>query len=87
MSRARRELDALKLRLFGDGNTECMNVSYNHYSGNAIISDHATKINDLRQDVRSLENQVKTLVEAAKKPARKPAAKKVVAKTPVTRKR
>lgn len=51
------EMDRLLLKLFGYGNTNCMNISRNDHSGNAILSDHETKIHSLTEENERLEKK------------------------------
>ena len=54
---ARDELRRLKLRLFGSGNTQCLNVS-TYDPTNSILGGHRNRINRIESTVSTLTNLV-----------------------------
>lgn len=56
----RSELERLKLRLFGSGNTRCLNVSANA-SSDALMSEYKGRIYTLERDVQVLKEQLAML--------------------------
>lgn len=70
--KVRAELDRLKLRLFGHGCTDCLNVSTNRNS-DALMSEYRGRIYELET---KLEDIIRQFNEALDKKANKKPAKK-----------
>ncbi len=56
----RGELERLKKRLFGTGNTVCLNVS-TYDKTNSILGGHRYRIDELENQVHELQNSVAEL--------------------------
>ena len=59
-SECRAELDRLKLRLFGAGNTDCLNVR-TYDPTNSILGGHRHRIQELEVIVVNLELKIEEL--------------------------
>lgn len=70
----RSDMDRLKLRLFGSGNTNCLNVSTSDET-NSILGGHRNRIKELEETVQDLMGVVESL-KPKKKVVKKTTKKK-----------
>ena len=70
----KRDLQRLKLRLFGSGNTDCLNV-FTYDPTNSILGGHRGRIIELENKIYRIINKVNELIDLTK-PTKKRKSKK-----------
>ena len=68
--KVRAELNRLKLRLFGDSNTDCLNVSTSDRT-NSILGGHRHRIQNLEDTVHELRDVISELTKPKKRAYKK----------------